>query len=289
VSLEWPVALLVLLSAFLHASWNAITKTGRDPLLTIWGVTATGGVIAGLATPFVDFPERAAWPYLFGSLAIHLGYQLFLIAAYRFGDLSQVYPIARGLSPCVVAVYAALFAGEYARGWQLVGLAMVSLGIASLSGFVRRAATGGPASTRPGERRALAASIATGLLIGSYTFVDGKGVRLSASPFDFIAWSLFLDALPISTVALIVRRRHLRRFLRHEAARAAGGGVMATLAYAIVLWALSRGGMAQVSALRETSVIIAALIGTIGLREPFGVRRVIAAAVVAAGVVLLQS
>jgi drug/metabolite transporter (DMT)-like permease len=286
LSLDWSVALLVLLAALLHASWNAITKAGRDPLLTLWIVTSTGGVLVAVGLFFVDFPPRAAWPYLAGSVAIHFVYQLFLVTAYRLGDLSQVYPIARGLSPCVVAALAAAIAGERLAPLQLAGLALVSLGIASLSVF----ASGATPTAVPSSRgRAVAASLATGCLIGAYTFVDGQGVRLSRSPFDFIAWSFFLDALPITAVVWSTRRRALGRFFRTEATRAVGGGVMATLAYAIVLWALSQGGMAQVSALRETSVIIAAAIGTRLLREPFGARRVLAAAVVAAGVVLLQS
>ncbi|MGH0035780.1 MAG: EamA family transporter [Myxococcota bacterium] len=289
MSLDASVALLVLLAAFLHASWNAITKAGRDPLLTLWVVTGTGGVLASVAIFFVDFPARAAWPYLAGSIVLHLVYQLFLVTAYRLGDLSQVYPIARGLSPCVVAALAAIFIGELPVGLQLVGLLMVSLGIASLAGGARGRGAAASGSGAGRARWALAASVVTGLLIGAYTFVDGQGVRLSEQPFDFIAWGFFLDALPITLVAVCLRRRDLGRFFREEGARAAGGGVMATLAYAIVLWALSQGGMAQISALRETSVIVAAVIGTRVLREPFGARRVLAAAVVAIGVVLLQS
>lgn len=289
MALEWPVMLLVLFSALLHASWNAITKSGRDPLLTIWVVTGTGGLIAGAGTLWVDFPVPAAWPYLAGSLVLHLGYQLFLVSAYRVGDLSQVYPVARGLSPCVVAGLAAAFAGEHPGPVQLAGLALVSLGIASLSSFAPSAAVTRASGGSADPRWAFAAALVTGLWIGGYTFVDGRGVRLCERPADFIAWSLCLDALPITVVTLATRRRAVPGFLRREGLRAAAGGVMATVAYGIVLWALARGGMAQVSALRETSVVAAALIGTRLLREPFGVRRVVAAVVVALGIVLLQS
>ncbi len=286
MSLEWPVALLVLLSAFLHASWNAITKSGRDPLLSLWMVTTTGSAVAGAATFFVDFPAREAWPWLGASVVLHLVYLVVLANAYRFGDLSQVYPIARGLSPLVVAGLAAVFAGEWLQTPQWAGLLLVSLGIGSLAFFAR---SGLPGTAGRAQRNALVLSLITGLLIASYTFVDGQGVRLSRSPLDFIAWMMFLDGLPLSIVVWIVRRGRFGGFWRRDAPRAAAGGVMGTLGYAIVMWAMAQGAMAQVSALRETSVIIAAIIGTRLLGEPFGPRRVLAAGVVALGVVLLQS
>ncbi len=286
MSLEWPVALLVLLSAVLHATWNAITKSGSDPLLSLWMVTTTGSAVAGAATLFVDFPAREAWPWLGASVALHLTYLVVLANAYRFGDLSQVYPIARGLSPLLVAGLAAAFAGEWLQTPQWAGLLLVSLGIGSLAFFARSSL---PGTAGRAQRNALLLSLFTGLLIASYTFVDGQGVRLSRSPLDFIAWMMFLDGLPLSIVVWFARRGRFGGFWRRDAPRAAAGGVMGTLGYAIVMWAMAQGAMAQVSALRETSVIIAAIIGTRLLGEPFGARRVLAAAVVALGVVLLQS
>jgi drug/metabolite transporter (DMT)-like permease len=281
VTLEPSVAALVLFSAVLHASWNAIAKSSGDALLTMWLVTLTGSALGGLGALFVDFPHRDAWPYLAASVCLHIGYQLFLAFAYRLGDLSQVYPIARGLGPCVVAVLAAGFGGEIPTAVQAVGLAMASGAIVSLA-FV-----GAP----PGRvaRGAVAAAVATGLLIGGYTFIDGQGVRLSGDPFDFIAWSFFLHAFPITIAVLALRAGRVMAFLRTRAGSGLAGGAMATLAYGIVLWALARGGMAQVAALRETGVIFAALIGTRLLGEPLGGRRVLAAAGVAIGVVLLES
>ena len=132
-------------------------------------------------------------------------------------------------------------------------------------------------------------AVATGFMIGGYTFIDGTGVRLSDDPFDYIAWMLFLDGLPITLAVLFLRRRRIPDFLRSGGRSALGGGVMATLGYTIVMWAMSRGGMAHVSALRETSVILAAVIGTRILGEPFGAHRVAAACAVVVGIALLQS
>jgi drug/metabolite transporter (DMT)-like permease len=270
---------LVLLSALLHASWNALTRRSVDPLLAIWLVTLCCGAVAGLATPWVDFPRREAWPYLAGSVVLHLAYQLFLAHAYRVGDLSQVYPIARGLAPCVVAALAAMLAGEVPGAVQLAGLALVSGSIAGL-------ALGGARHAR--VPRAAGAALVTGILIGAYTFVDAAGVRAAGRAFDYIAWVLLLDSLPMSILALALRRREALGFLRAELRYGLAGGVMAAAGYGIVMWAMSRASMAGVAALRETSVIFAAWIGTRLLGEPFGGRRIVAAAGVAAGIVLLR-
>jgi drug/metabolite transporter (DMT)-like permease len=274
------VIVLVLLAAALHAAWNAVTKRSADPLLAIWLVTGTGGLFAATLTPFVGFPGPAARPYLAASVILHLAYQLFLVWAYQRGDLSQVYPVARGTAPCVVAVLAAAFAGEALGGLQIVGLALASGSIVSLVG-VRHGARRMPA-------QALGAACVTGTLIGVYTYVDAQGTRLSASPFDYIAWNLCLDAVPITLAAVWLRRGRLRAFVRSELAYGIGGGLMATLAWGIVLFAMSKRPMAGVAALRETSVIFAALIGTRLLHEPFGGQRVAAALGLTLGILLLE-
>ncbi len=272
---------LVLLAALLHAICNTFAKRSSDPLLAIWVITASGGLCAGLLIPFVSFPPPAAWPYLAASLVLHLAYQLFLMLSYRTGDLSQVYPIARGLGPCVVALLAAGLGEERLAPGQTLGLALASTSLASLAFWSsgKRALAGRPA----------AAAALTGLMIGSYTFVDARGVRVSDSPFDFIVWSMLLDGLPITAVALARRRDRIAGFLRAELGQGLAGGFLAALGYGIVLWAMSTSSMAGVAALRETSVLFAAWIGTRLLGEPFGLRRVISAAGVAAGLFLLQT
>ena len=270
---------LLLLSAFLHASWNALTKRSTDPLLAIWLVTLSCGLVASVAIPFVSFPMQAAWPYLGASVVLHLTYQLFLAYAYSKGDLSQVYPIARGIAPCIVAVMAALYAGEPLTPVRVLGIGLATLSLASLA-------------LGPGFRagiEAIGSAVITGLLIGSYTYIDAQGVRHSSEPFDFIAWSLFLDAVPMTIAAVMLRAPRIPGYLRTEMRYGVGGGVMACFGYSIVLWSMSQASMATVAAVRETSVIFAALIGTRLLGEPFGTRRTLASVGVAAGIVLLTS
>jgi uncharacterized membrane protein len=280
MTLDWTVTGLVLLAALLHASWNAMTKSSADGLLSIWLMIVFSGVLGGIGALFVPLPHAAAWPYLIVSAGIHLAYMLFLVRAYRLGDLSRVYPIARGLAPVVVALLAALFVGEQPTVSQAVGLlfccgAIVSLafadtGISKVSG------------------RAVAAAVATGLMIASYTVVDGIGVRVAGDPFSYVAWNLLLDGIPLTFVVFYRRWGQIEAFVRNNAGHSLAGGTMAAAAYAIVLWAMSQGAMASVSSLRETSVVFAALIGTRLLGEPLGTRRMLAAVGVACGLVLLQ-
>jgi len=280
MTLDWPVTMLVLLAALLHASWNAMAKSSADGLLAIWLMTLFSGLLGAVGAVFVPFPHSDAWPYLIGSAGIHLAYMLFLVRAYRLGDLSRVYPIARGLAPVVVALLAALFVGEQPTLVQAVGLLFCCGGIISLA-FADTAIS-------QVNGRAVAAAVTTGLMIASYTVVDGSGVRVAGDPFSYVAWNLVFDALPLSFVVFYRRSGKIWKFTRNNAAHSLAGGMMAATAYGIVLWAMSRGAMASVSSLRETSVVFAALIGTRLLGEPLGTRRALAAAGVAIGLLVFQ-
>jgi len=269
---------LVLLSALLHAGWNAVTKASSDPLLNMSVVSCAGALVAGTAAIFLPLPAPAAWPYLAAATLVHFVYQIVLVRAYTLGDLSQVYPIARGLAPLGVALLAALSAGEAPTALQAVGLLLASGAIASLG---IPAAGSSLAATRT--------AVMTAVLISAYTTIDGLGVRRAGSPFSYAAWVLSLYAIPIVMTAVIVRRGAVVDFLRSEGARAAGGGLMAIVGYTVVLWALSHGPMAAIAALRETSVIFAALIGVRMLGEGFGRRRILASIALAAGLFLVQA
>ncbi|MDH3473133.1 MAG: EamA family transporter [Rhodospirillales bacterium] len=278
--LSLPVALLVLLAALLHAGWNALVKAGEDRLLTMALVIGVGAAGAALALPFVAPPAPASWPFLLLSAAIHIGYFFFLLQAYRVGDLSHVYPVARGAAPLLVAAGAALFAGESLSLGQLAGLILASLAIASF------AFEGGWSGLR--EPGPFAFALAVALFISAYTVSDGLGVRASGSPAGFIAWLFVIDGFPLLLYALVVRRGRVGPYLRGHWRNGVIGGVMCAAAYALVIWALASSAMAFVSALRETSVVFAVLIGWLLLGESFGARRLAAAALVAAGIVVMN-
>lgn len=271
---------LVLLAALFHATWNALVKTSGDRLSVLAMVNGCSAIIAIVMLPFVDVPARESWAYLFASIVLHTGYYLFLVEAYRVGDLSHVYPLARGLSPLLVAGAAVVFAGELLPAAALSGVVLACAGIVSLS------FDGGPPWRN--DARPLLFALGTAAFIASYTIVDGIGVRRAGTVAGYVAWLFALDAILIILIAWFIRRREFRWTIRSEWKKGAAGGVLALAAYGLVIWAMSISAMAAVSALRETSVIFAALIGTILLKERFGVLRISAAVMVAAGVVLMN-
>jgi drug/metabolite transporter (DMT)-like permease len=273
------VLILVLAAALLHASWNALVKAGGDPFVRLAVVNAVGGLCAVPLLFLVSPPAPDSWPYLIGSVIVHHAYYLALAYGYRFGDLSHVYPIARGIAPPLVAFAAWVFAGESLGLLGLLAILIISGGIVSLA-FTD--------DGRLGALKPLALGLTTGVTIAGYTLFDGLGGRAAGDVLSYIAWLFVIDAVPFSVVVAWRYRARLGPALAECWRPASLGGALSVVAYGLVIWAMSLSPMAAVSALRETSVIVAALIGTRVLREPFGTRRVFAASLVAAGVVLLQ-
>lgn len=271
---------LVLLSAVLHASWNALTKASGDPLVNLAVVIGTGGVLAAPSLLFVPVPGAETGRWLLASAALHFAYQLALVRTYRLGDLSQVYPIARGLAPLGVALLAAIGAEERLAPLQGVGLGLAAAAIIVLSGVGSRV---------PSSHHAVGMAMVTAALIGLYTYCDAKGVRSVARPHEYIGWSFFLGSIPIVVTTIWIRGRAGLAALRVGGLHALGGGIMATTGYVIVLWAMSRTTMASVASLRESSVLFAAILGTQLLGEPFGRRRTLAAFALVLGLVLVQA
>jgi drug/metabolite transporter (DMT)-like permease len=257
-----------------------------------------------VAIPLVilsPFPLSACWPYLLASIVIHVFYNLLLMRSYRYGEFGQVYPLARGTSPLVVTVLAAVFAAERPSAAQVAGVLVVSCGLALL---VLAGRTGRRAAARGGSgggsgggagrggglgRAALVAAVGTGLTIAAYTTVDGLGVRLSGSSVAYIGWLMLLESLCVPAWALARRRDVL---LSGTSWRVLGSGLLAgglsVLAYGLVLWAQTRGDLAPIAALRETSVIFGAVIATVVFHEPFGRWRIAATLLVVVGVLLLN-
>jgi drug/metabolite transporter (DMT)-like permease len=304
-ALPLSVTLAVLAAAVTHATWNAIAHGIKDQLLA-FGLIGAGGILVAIPLVIVSpFPLSACWPYLLASIVIHVFYNLLLMRSYRYGEFGQVYPLARGTSPLVVTVLAAVFAAERPSVAQVAGVLVVSCGLALLvlAGRTgRRAAarggsgggSGGGAGRGAGRggglgRAALVAAVGTGLTIAAYTTVDGLGVRLSGSSVAYIGWLMLLESLCVPAWAL-ARRRHV--LLSGTSRRVLGSGLLAgglsVLAYGLVLWAQTRGDLAPIAALRETSVIFGAVIGTVVFREPFGRWRIAATLLVVIGVLLLN-
>jgi drug/metabolite transporter (DMT)-like permease len=276
-TLSLSVTMAVLAAAVTHATWNAIAHGIKDQTLA-FGLIGAGGILVAIPLVIVTVaPRPDAWPYLLGSVAIHVFYNLLLMRCYRYGEFGQVYPLARGISPLVVTILAAMVVGEHLALHQVAGVLIVSAGLAALV-FAGR---------WPGRVVVLAA-VGTGLTIAAYTTVDGVGVRLSASPAGYIGWLMVLQSLCVPMFALVRRRDVLARQRPRVLASGLAAGMLSVLAYGLVLWAQTRGALAPIAALRETSVIFGAIIGTVVFREPFGRARIVATILVVAGIMLLN-
>jgi drug/metabolite transporter (DMT)-like permease len=274
------VVAAVLASAFLHAIWNALAHNIRDTLagfvLIGLGQAACCAVLVVVVAP----PDPRAWPFIAVSTVLEAGYQVALLQAYRLGEFGQMYPIARGTSPWVVALVATTVLGQPLPPAELVGVLVISAGLIGL-------AFAGGIPTRA-QLPAIAAALGTGVLIAAYTIVDGVGVRRSGSVGGYIAWAFLLQGPVIPLYALLRYGRGLGPRLRPVWTRGLVGGVLSLLAYGLVLWAQSRGALAPIAALRETSIVIATVIATVVFREPFGRTRLVASGAVVAGIVLLN-
>ncbi|MGG2462505.1 EamA family transporter [Streptomyces sp. RGM 3693] len=275
------VVAAVLLAAVTHASWNAIAHGIRDQLLAFTLVGGGGALCGAVLACFTPLPAAAAWPYLLGSAVLHIVYQGLLMQSFRLGDFGQMYPIARGTAPLVVTVLAAVFVHEVPNGWALAGVALASAGLVGLAVWGIRGS-----GARP-HWPAIAAALATGLSIASYTTVDGLGVRASGTPLGYIAWLMILEGLVIPAYALATRRGRLGAELRPFALRGLAGGLLSVFAYGLVLWAQTRAPLAPIAALRESSIIVGAAIGTLFFKERFGLPRLAAAGLMVAGIGLM--
>jgi len=276
-TLSLTVTFAVIGAAVTHAAWNAIAHGIKDQTLA-FALIGVGGIATGIPLVFVAAtPRTDCWPYLLGSVAIHVFYNLLLMQCYRLGEFGQVYPLARGTSPLLVTILAAIFVHEHLALPQIMGVLIVSGGLATLV----------LAGRRPG-RAAFLAAIGTGLSIAAYTTVDGVGVRLSASPAGYIGWLMVLESLCVPMFALARRRDVLLKQRPRILLAGLGAGALSVLAYGLVLWAQTQGALAPIAALRETSVIFGAIIGTLIFREPFGRTRIAATVLVVTGIVLLN-
>jgi drug/metabolite transporter (DMT)-like permease len=274
------VVLAVLLSAVLHASWNAITHVLSDVLIGFVLIGAGCTVCAAVIVLVSPLPAAASRPLIVASAALHVAYSLLLMRCYQIGDFGQVYPLSRGTSPWLVAIAAAALAGEALAPIRIAGVVVVSMGLACLV-----FANGTPSRT---QVPAVVAAVLTGLTIAAYTTVDGLGVRRAHTAAGYAGWLFLLEGPVLPIAALAIRGRKLFTQARPHLRAGLAGGVLSLAAYALVLWAQTHGALAPIAALRETSVIIGAVIAATVFHEPFGRWRITAAVLVAGGVLLIS-
>jgi drug/metabolite transporter (DMT)-like permease len=217
-----------------------------------------------------------------------VAYYTFLLKAYSYGDLSHTYPIARGLGPLLVAMVSGQLIGEHLRVQDVAGVVLLSAGLVALALPLKGAVVA------PGGRHGLATlfAVLTGITIASYIIADGMGVRSAGPDFEhrlaYIAWLCVAEGPWLLVLAIALRPQNVWAHLRRQWWRGAIGGAIASTGYGIAIYALALGPMAHVAALRETSVLFGALMGTLLLGEPFGRRRIVAASVIVGGLILMN-
>lgn len=274
---------LGLFSAVTLAAANMSVKMGTDILVGRAILSTSAAILILPAAFFVAPPDSATWWALAVAMPAHFFYQLCLIGAMQRGDLSLVFPVMRGAAPLLTALAALLFLRE-----QLSPLAWAGLIVATVAVISFALPPKGTKMRDHPDGKALLWALATGVGISLYNVADARGVRIAPSPFTFIVWLFLLDFIFITSLALIVRKRALAQAVSKKWRYGVAAGALSILSFGAALYAFSLMKTARVSALRETSVVFAALMGTLFLGERFGRRRLIAAAALAAGLVLMQ-
>jgi len=274
------VFVIVLFAAALHASWNAVVKSTGDKVVSMTAVTLGHAPLALAAMPFVPAPAPQSWPYLAASIVVHTAYQLSLMKAYRLGEFTQVYPIARGSGPAIVTVISVAFLGVFLFKSHLLAVGLICAGIFCL-GLMRQ---------HNGLRNpsAVFAALLTGVFIASYSLLDGLGARMAGTAIGFIAWLTVINALVFALLIGIINRGALIRVFTEGKRTMLIGGGASVGAYMLVVWAMTQAPIALVPALRETSTIFALFIGVVFLKESLTKVKIFATLLTLCGVLLLR-
>jgi uncharacterized membrane protein len=276
--MEPMVAAAVLAAALLHAAWHALVKASGDQVIALAGMNLVSGTAALALLPFVSVPSTAAGVVIGVSVLLHMAYKLALARLYGRADLSVAYPVARGLTPAMAAIFALVFIGERPSLLAVGGILAISMGIASVMA--------GDAASRmswPAFRSALVA----GSTVAAYSVLDAYGVRVNGDWLGFTVWLVLADSAAFVAFALATRGRPALSAWRRGWLRTLVSGLLGTLSFGVFLWALGRAQVGPVAALRETSIVFASLIGMVILRERVTPNRAVSTALAMAGAAAL--
>lgn len=269
----------VLAAALMHASWNAVIRITLDRFASILLLALSQSALALVLLLFVPVPAPAAWPFIAGAALLHTGYKLFLIRAYAHGNLSQVYPLARGSAPLIVALAGVLLFGERLGLQATLAVIAIALGVVMMAG-------GGGLSRLSG--RAIGYALGTAAFTAAYTLADAAGARIAGDAIGFAMWMFVVDGAAMAAYALATRGPAVIASLRPALLHGSMAGALSLGSYGIVIWAFTQAPVAMVAALRETSVLFAVAIAALFLGEAVPPRRWLAAAVIAGGVVAMR-
>lgn len=266
---------LMLLAGLLHASWHGLVKSGFDQTVTLAGMGIVAAAAALAVLPFVSTPPSIVWPVLAASVALHGGYKICLAQVYFQNDLAQAFPLARGAVPLFATFIAFVALGQTPTPGQIAGVGLVSVGVLWL------ALENLKASFNP---HLLIAASGTGFTVAAYSVIDAYGTRLYGDWLGFTAWLVFADSATFLAFSRFSKGPKLWRDLYRMKGRILASGCLGVISFGVFLWALSRGAVGPVSAVRETSVLFAILIGVLIYKEPLTVRRVVSGTLIVTGV-----
>jgi drug/metabolite transporter (DMT)-like permease len=270
-----PLVVVAILGAsLLHASWHALVKSTGDRVLALAGMNTVSAAAAFALLPLAQPLAMSVYGVIGGSVLLHVGYKLALARLYDRADLGQAYPLARGLTPLMAALLGFAALGEAPGASGAIGIGLVCVGLMLL------AFEGG----RRLSKGAFALAAGAGLAVAGYSVVDAYGIRLAGDWLSFTIWLVLLDGSAFVLYALATRRGAALRTWAAAPGRTLASGALGVISFGVFMWALGRAPVGAVSALRETSVLFAALIGTLFLGEPASLKRYAAAAAVAVGV-----
>jgi phosphonate utilization associated putative membrane protein len=279
MTLTWPVVLAVLFGALLHASWNALVKSSADKALDTALIHLLCSFIAVPLVWVAGWPRAEAWPFIASSVVIHIGYYIALTGAYKHGDLGLTYPLMRGVAPLLVALSATLTLSEALTPLAWAGVLGVSCGVLVLG--VSRHAMDSP--------KAVGFALSNAVVIAIYTVVDALGVRASGNALQYVAALFVIDGWPFALIVFARRRAAVVwPYARARWPVALGAAAASLGSYGIALWAMTQAPVASVAALRETSVLFAAVLGSWFLKEVFTTRRMIGVMTIVGGVMALR-
>jgi drug/metabolite transporter (DMT)-like permease len=269
---------LITASAMLHAVTNVLLKASTDRQMTRALLGVTSAAVALPFLPITPWPTGEVWMWLAASAVLHFIYQFTLLEAYAVGDFSAVYPVARGSAPVLTACGTILIFGDHVPFWALVGIAMIGLAMGVI----------GLGAGRAGGKATLLALI-TGFMIAGYTLVDAKGMRAAENPLSFLVWEFLTDGMDMLIFVVLTRGFGVFAAARQELTKGLAAGLLSVIGYGAALFALRLGPLAEVAALRETSVIYGAILGVWLFKERLGPIRITAAIVIAAGAVIIRA
>jgi len=267
---------LMLLAALLHAGWHSLVKAGADQSVTLAGMGLVASVAALAALPFVPLPPTMLWPVLAASVALHVGYKLCLARAYAIGDLGEAFPLARGMVPLFATTLAVATLGQVPSLGQSLGIGLVSTGLLMVMLERQR--------QRQPNWLLWSAAAGAGLAVAGYSVLDAYGIRLFGTWLGFTAWLIVIDNMVFLTLTRLQRGPMLWRQLAATRWRVLASGALGLASFCVFLWALSRGPVGVVSALRETSMLFAIVLGVLLHRETLSVARVAGALLMVSGV-----